>query len=160
MHQSAIILGTNPGRRQDSAVHRLVFTVDSDEFRVEFPEVQPIDFMDPIEPKPEVQSPAQRAGIVAALACWACVIYLVRIGEPAMEGLRIPFAGLMVFTLLPMTLTFTILHGSCIHREMKTSVRAMFLFMVALAIFCGACLFAGIFAFMAGAVLPLSRFHY
>jgi len=77
-----------------------------------------------------------------------------------MEMLRIPFAGLIGFTFLPMTLTFTILHGSCIHREMKTFRRALFLFVVAWAIFCGACLFAGIFAFIAGAVLPLSRFHY
>ena len=116
--------------------------------------------MNPTEQATEVQSPAQRAGIIAALACLACVIYLFAVGAPAMEVLQMRWAGLLVCTFLPMTLTFTILYGSCIHREMSRAARALFLLLVSLLIFGSACLSVGIIAFIACAVLPLSRFHY
>jgi hypothetical protein len=117
-------------------------------------------FMNPTERATEVQSPAQRAGIIAALACLACVIYLFAVGAPAMEVLQMRWAGLLVCTLFPMTLTFTILYGSCIHREMSRAARTLFLLLVSLLIFGGACLSVGIIAFITFAVLPLSRFHY
>ena len=108
----------------------------------------------------EVQSPAQRAGIIAAFACFACLAYVFSVGEPVVEWLQVRWAGWLIYMFLPMALTFSILYGSCIHREMKSAMRALFLLLVSLLIFGGACLALGAIAFIALANFPLSRFHY
>lgn len=108
----------------------------------------------------EVQSPAQRMEILAALACLGCMVFLFSAGKLAMERAPLWWAKLLVYTLIPLTLTFTILYGSCIHREMKRAVRVLFLVGNSLLIFAGACLSLGIIAMMALAFMPLSRFHY
>src|ERR1017187_10975369 len=92
-----------------------------------------------IEQPTEVQSPAQRAGIIATFACFACMAYLFSVGEPVVEWLHVWWAGLLIYMLLPLALTFTILYGSCIHREMRSAVRALFLLLVSLLMFGGAC---------------------
>jgi hypothetical protein len=116
--------------------------------------------MNQTEQPVEVQSPAQRAEISAALACAASVVYLFSVGGPAVEWFQVRWAGLLFCTLLPIALTFTILYGSCLHREMRRAARTGFLLLVSLLIFGGACVALGIIAFIACAVLPLSRFHY
>ena len=75
----------------------------------------------------EVQSSAQRMEIVAALMCLGCQACLFSIGSATVN--RVPFywARILVYTLLPFALTFTILYGSCIHREMTKAVRVLFL---------------------------------
>ena len=88
------------------------------------------------------------------------MVFLLSLGKPAVEWFRVWWAELLIYTLLPLTLTFTILYGSCIHREMKSAVRALFLLLVSLLIFGGACLALGAIAFIALANFPLSRFHY
>ena len=113
-----------------------------------------------IEEPAEVQSPAQRAGIIAAFACFACLVYLFWVGEPVVEWLQVRWAGWLIYLLLPLALTFTLLYGSCIHREMRSAVRALFLLWVSVLIFGGACLALGVMGFIALANLPLSRFHY
>ena len=108
----------------------------------------------------EVQAPDERAEIVAALACLVSVVYLFAVGEAALAWLQGRWAGLLAGTLLPLALTFTILHGSCCHREMRRAVRELYLALVSLLIFGGVCLALGILAFITVAMLPLSRFHY
>lgn len=120
-----------------------------------------LNIMHPTEPSPEVQSPAQRAGIVAALACLGCLLCLFTLGKTAMERLELGWAAmLLLYALVPLVLTFTILSGSCIHREMGKVARALYLLGVSLLIFWGDCLLLAVIAFLTVAVMPLSRFHY
>jgi hypothetical protein len=76
------------------------------------------------------------------------------------EFLHAWWAGLLLWWFIPVALTFTILYGSCVHREMGKVARALFLFGNALLIFGGICLALLAIAFVAVAQLPLSRFHY
>jgi hypothetical protein len=116
--------------------------------------------MNPTERPTELQSPAQRAGIIAALVCFALMACLFGIGKPVMERVHAWWAEMLIYTLFPIGLTFAILHASCIHREMSRAARAGFLLLVSLLIFGGACLALCAIAFMVLANLPLSRFHY
>jgi len=88
------------------------------------------------------------------------MVCLASVGKPEVQWLRAWWAELLVYILLPVTLTFVILYSSCIHREMRSALRALFLLMVSFAIFAGACLALGAIALIALANLPLSRFHY
>ena len=106
------------------------------------------------------QSPAQRTGIIAAFACLASMACLFSVAKPAVEWLQVWWAELLVYTLPPIALTFTILYRSCIHREMKKAVRAWFLLLISLLIFGGVCLAFAAIALVALANFPLSRFHY
>ena len=109
----------------------------------------------------EIQSPTQRAGIVAAFACLACMVCLFTVGKEAMEWLQLGRAEmLMIYTFIPFALTFAILYGSCIHRDMKKTARTLFLLLISLLIFGGACLALGAIAFFVLASMPLGRFHY
>ena len=108
----------------------------------------------------EVQSPAQRVEIIAALACLVCLAYLFSVGQAALESVPFWWAKMSAYTLIPLTLTFTILHGGCIHREMTKTVRVLFLLLNSLLIFVGAGLAMGAIAALFFVFMPLSRFHY
>lgn len=91
----------------------------------------------------EVQSPAQRMEIVAALVCLGCQVCLFTFGSAAINHVPFYWAKMLVYILLPLTLTFTILYGSCIHREMRKAARVLFLLLHSLLIYAGACLALG-----------------
>lgn len=116
--------------------------------------------MNPIEEPTEVQTPAQRAEIMATFACLASLICLFVVSQPVVGFLHVKWAGELLCLLMPMALTFTILYRSCVHRELGRVVRVLFLVGNALLIFGGICLALLAVAFVAVAQLPLSRFHY
>jgi len=105
----------------------------------------------------EVQSPTQRAGVIAAFACLASSAYLFWVVSPAVELLGARWAELLVYTLVPITLTFTILHGSNFHREMTRMVRASFLLLVSCLIFGGILFFMAVLVFCACAFPDVGR---
>lgn len=107
----------------------------------------------------ELQSRAQRAGIIAAFACLACSGYLFWVASPAVELLGVWWAELLVYTLIPIALTFTILHGSDFHREMARVARTSFLFLVSCLIFGGTFFFMVVLIFCACAFPGLGRQH-
>jgi len=113
--------------------------------------------MDQIEPSTEVQSPAQRAGIIASFACLACLAYLFWVVRPAVELLGVGWAELLVYTLVPITLTFVILHGSNFHREMARMARTSFLLLVSCLIFGGTFFFMVVLVFCACAFPGIGR---
>ncbi len=108
----------------------------------------------------EVQSPAQQMEIVATLVCLGCQVCLFAFGSAALN--RIPFywAKMLVYTLVPLTLTFTILYGSCIHREMTKTIRVLFLLLNSFLIYLGAGVTLAVIAGLAFVYMPVSRFHY
>lgn len=109
------------------------------------------------EPSNEIQSPVSPGGIVATLACLASSVYLLCVVSPAVELLGAWWAELMVYTLLPIALTFTILHGSDIHREMTSVTRTCFLLLASCLIFGGTFLFMGALVFCACAFPGVGR---
>ena len=113
--------------------------------------------MNQTEQQTEIMSPAQRAEIVAAFACLGCMAYLFSVGKPALELLQAGWVEVLVCVLIPMTLTFTILHGSCIHREMARWMRAGFLFLVACLIFGGDFVFMVVVIFCSAAFPGIGR---
>ena len=119
--------------------------------------VKLIELMNQTKPSIEVQSPAQRTGIIAALACLACSAYLFWVVSPAVELLGAGWAELLVYTLIPIALTFTILHGSDFHREMARAARASFLFLVSCLIFSGIFFFMVVLVFCACAFPGVGR---
>ncbi len=109
----------------------------------------------------ESQPATQRAALLAAFTCLICLVCLFSFGSTVMERLRFGWAPMsLVYILIPLALTFAILEGSGIHREMKKSVRALFLLGVSTLIFVAVSLILGAVAFLALASMPLSRFHY
>lgn len=117
-------------------------------------------FVNPTEQPTEVQTLAQRAEILAAGACLASLVCLFTVSRPVVEFLQVWWAGGLLCLLIPIALTFTILYGSCVHREMSRLLRVWFLFGNALLIFGGICLALLAVAFVVVALMPLSRFHY
>ena len=105
--------------------------------------------MEQTEPSTKIQSTTQLGGVIAWFACLACTAYLLCVVSPAVESLGAPWAELLVYTLIPIGLTFTILHGSNIHREMTRTVRASYLFLISCLIFGGTFLFIGALVFCA-----------
>jgi len=113
--------------------------------------------MDQTEPSTEIQSRVSPGGIIAPFACLACSAYLLCVVSPAVELLGVGWAELLVYTFIPIALTFTILHGSDIHREMTRVARASFLFLVSCLIFGGTFLFMGVLVFCACAFPGVGR---
>ena len=107
--------------------------------------------MNQVEPT-EVQSRGQCEGPVAALACLASTAYVSIIGAPAVDWLHVWWAAWMVYLVIPLALTFTLLHGSHIHREMSETVRDLFLVFVSVEIF------AGMIFFVTGVLVLASIF--
>jgi hypothetical protein len=105
------------------------------------------------------QSPAQREGIIAELACLACVAYLFGIVGPVVQSLPHWWEELLVY-LLPLTLTFTLLCGSHIHREMNTAKRTAFLLGTAAVMFAGAVLIVLGIVGCGGLFSGLARGHF
>jgi hypothetical protein len=113
--------------------------------------------MSETEPSIKVPSPTQWAGIIAWFACLACCAYLFRVVSPAVELLGVWWEELLVYTLIPLALTFTILHGSDFHREMTRAARASYLILVSCLMFGGSFLFMGVLVFCACAFPGIGR---
>jgi hypothetical protein len=113
--------------------------------------------MSQIEQPTDVQSPAQRAGILAALACLVCSTLLVWVARPAVELLPVWWMELLVYVLVPIALTFTLLYASSIHREMRRLARTAFLFLVSCLIFGGVTFFMAAVIFFVMVFTGLGR---
>ena len=97
---------------------------------------------------------------MAALACALCSAYLFGIASPAVELLQVWWMEMLVYTIIPVTLTFTLLCGSHIHREMPMMKRAVFLFVVSVLMFAGVAFFLGAVVFFGSAFAGLARGHF
>ena len=113
--------------------------------------------MEQTEPSTKIQPATQLGGVIAWFACLACSAYLFRVVSPAVELLGVWWAELLVYTLVPIALTFTILHGSDIHRDMTRAARASYLFLISCLIFGGTFLFIGALVFCACAFPGVGR---
>jgi hypothetical protein len=105
----------------------------------------------------ETQSRAQREAVLAAFACLGCSGLMFGIVTPALQRLHLGWAESPVCVLLPLGLTFVLLYGSSIHREMAKLTRSAYLLLVSVMIFTGTALFFGAIAFFATAFANMGR---
>lgn len=107
-----------------------------------------MNYCDPVE----VQTSAERQGVVSVLACLLCFVFLLAFAPPVVAWLNVWWAGWLVYVGIPLTLTFTLLHGSRIHREMSEIRRDTFLFLESLA------MLVSVIVFMLMVVVMVSAF--
>jgi hypothetical protein len=79
--------------------------------------------MDDNESTPEDQSPSQRAVVIASLASFASLMFFYWVASPAVALLEIRWAELLVYAIIPISATFTILYRSCWHPEITGAAR-------------------------------------
>jgi hypothetical protein len=79
--------------------------------------------MDDNDQMPEVQSPLQRAVVIASIACFASLTLFYWVARPAVELLEVGWAEFLAYAILPITVTFIILYRSCWHREVTGIAR-------------------------------------
>jgi hypothetical protein len=82
-----------------------------------------LSVMDDNEQTPEVQSPLQRVIVIASIACFASLMFFYWVGKPAIELLEVRWIELLVYSVIPISVTFTILYRSCWHREITGAAR-------------------------------------
>lgn len=82
-----------------------------------------LSIMDDHNPIPEDQSPSQRAVITASLAGLAALMFFYWVARPAVQLLEIRWAELLVYAIIPVSVTFTILYRSYWHREITGAAR-------------------------------------
>jgi len=92
----------------------------------------------------EIQSPSQRVFAVASIACFLSLILLDWVASSVVHLIAIPWIKLLVYAILPISVTFTILYRSSWHREISTAKRAGSLFFLSCAILGGVLLASGI----------------
>ncbi len=75
----------------------------------------------------EIQSPVQRAFVVASLACFLSLIIFYWVARSAVNLIAVPWVETLVYALMPISVTFVILYRSCWHPEISTAARTVFL---------------------------------
>ena len=86
----------------------------------------------------QAQSPLQRAFIVASLACFFSVLAVYWVERPVVELLEVRWARILIYGLLPTSVTFIILYRSCWHREIAGVARTCSVLLLSCVIFLGA----------------------
>jgi len=73
--------------------------------------------MDDHKQPPEVQSPLQRDIVIASLACFVSLIFVYWIAGSKVERLGMRWVELLLYSVIPIFVTFAILYRSCWHPE-------------------------------------------
>lgn len=69
------------------------------------------------------QSPLQRAFTIASTACFVSLIIFYWVARPVVERLQVRWVELLVYAIIPLSVTFIILYRSCWHREITGAAR-------------------------------------
>ena len=89
----------------------------------------------------EFQSPIG----AASFACLVCLAFIYWLTRPAVMRLGIWWEELVVYALVPVSVTFVILYRSQWHRELARAARASWLVLLSCVIFCSDLLIIGLF---------------
>lgn len=89
------------------------------------------------EQTPAGQFPCQRVMGIASIACFASLILIYWLAKPAVELLAIPWLKFLLYAIIPIAITFIILHRSDWHREMTGAARMCALFLLSCVILAG-----------------------
>ena len=100
------------------------------------------------EQTPEAQSPLQHAFAIASVACFASLLIVCWAARPAADWLATTWAGLLVYAIIPISVTFIILYRSCWHREILGAARTCRLLLLSCAILAGVSVATGVMLFI------------
>jgi hypothetical protein len=68
-------------------------------------------------PSSEIQSPVQRAVILASFACFISLAFCYWVARPVVNLIGVPWIEFLAYSLVPASVTFAILYRSGWHRE-------------------------------------------
>jgi hypothetical protein len=111
--------------------------------------------MDDNEQTPEVQSPSQQTIVIASIACFVSLIFFYLAARRAVELLQVRWIEWLVYSIIPISVTFTILYRSCWHPEISGAARTCSLLLLSCIILVGVFIaigfiILGVFAFFSG----------
>jgi hypothetical protein len=86
------------------------------------------------EQTPPDESPLQRVFAIASIACFASLMFIYWVASPAVKLLEVRWVELLVYAIIPLSVTFIILYRSCWHREITGAARTCFLLLLSCAI--------------------------
>ncbi len=112
--------------------------------------------MNPDEPSAENQPPVG----LASLACLVCLAIIYLAARPFVMLIEVWWAECLVYSLVPITVTFIILHRSCWHRERAAVARTLSLFFFSCFIFVVVVFVIVATVVMASIYTGITRFHY
>lgn len=92
---------------------------------------------DDIPTSSEIQSPVQRAVILAVFACFVSLALIYWATRPLVNQLEVPWIEFLAYALVPMVVTFTILYRSCWRREILGARRTCSLLLLSFTILGG-----------------------
>lgn len=90
-------------------------------------------------------------------ACFMCFAWLLNFAAPVVEWLPAGLGMGLIYLALPLSLTFTLLHGSRIHREMTEARRDAFLMFASFSILFGVIIFTMIVVMSVSAFMGIAR---
>lgn len=105
--------------------------------------------MDDCQSEPDVQSSLQRVFVIASISCLASLLIIFWISRPAVEMLEDVWYEILVYSIIPISVTFTILYHSCWNPEIIGVRRSCYLLLISLVIQIGVFLTIGVIRFMA-----------
>src|ERR1019366_9431443 len=70
-----------------------------------------------------VQSPSEQAIVIASISCYVSLIFFYWAARRVVELLEDRWIELLVYTIIPITITFIILYRSCWHPEIAGAAR-------------------------------------
>jgi hypothetical protein len=92
----------------------------------------------------EIQSPVQRAVILAVFVCFVSLAFCYWAARPVVDKIQIPWIEFLIYALIPVALTFTVLHRSRWHREIFGARRTCSLLLVSCVILGGVLVVSGL----------------
>jgi hypothetical protein len=105
--------------------------------------------MDDSELKPEVPSSSEQAVVIASIACFASWIAFYLAAKPVVELLQVRWAEILVYLIIPISVTFIILYRSCWHPEITGAARTCSLLLLSCIILVGTLVASGFMLCMA-----------
>jgi len=97
----------------------------------------------------EIQSPVQRAVILATFACFGSLALFYWAARPLVNLIDIPWIEFLAYALVPMVVTFLILFRSCWHREISSAKRACSLLLLSFTILGGVIIGSSLLLYLA-----------
>jgi hypothetical protein len=109
----------------------------------------------------EIQSPVG----LSAFVCFVALAFIYWVARPAVKLLEVGWAELLVYAIIPISVTFITLYRSCWHREVTGAARTLSLIFLSCLIFGGVLVAVVIIIILASLVYSrfvdgFSRFHY
>jgi hypothetical protein len=104
--------------------------------------------MNECQSAPDAQSPLQRVFVVASISCLASLLIIFWIARRGVEMLEDVCYEIPVYSIIPISVTFTILYRSCWNPEIIGVWRSCHLLLISLFILIGVFLTIAIACFM------------